>query len=140
LKAFRGDASFSTWLYRLTANTCFDVLRKKSREKSESWDALVDRAGDQALGLLSAEDPPLDAPRSEESAAAHAALASLPAPYRAALTLRELQGLSYAEMAQTLGCSLDAVKARLRRARAELQEEARHLMRQPASKERPYEP
>ena len=55
------------------------------------------------------------------------ALAGLPEDYRLILVLRETQGLSYLELAQALECSLDSVKARLRRARAALQDAARHF-------------
>jgi len=125
LGAFRGAAAFSTWLYRIAANHCKDLLRKRAREHTESWDALVEEQGEQLEALLrSARDPKAAIADSE---LADRVLSHLSPGERLLLTLREVQGLSYLELAQTLGCSLDAVKARLRRARQGLQDTLRHF-------------
>lgn len=128
LSRFRGDASFSTWLYRIAANHCKDLLRKRSREKTQSWEALVEEQGERIEQLLTEPSNPIEA-------AAHAELANkvlsfLPADYRAILSLREAEGLSYEEIAEVLGCSVNAVKSRLRRAREALQTQLRHFLRQ----------
>lgn len=124
LDAFRSAASFSTWLYRITANHCLDLLRKRSRQRTTSWDALVEEAGELAHPAVQARD------------VAHAqliehALSSLTPDDRTIVVLREVQGLSYQELAAVLQCSVDAVKARLRRARQELARRLRHLLEAP---------
>ena len=123
LRSFRGDSSFSTWLYRIAANHCKDLLRKKSREKTESLDALIEASGDAQKPW----EPALEPPSKDTSHFIETMLSSLSADERLILTLREVQGLSYQEISATLQCSLDAVKARLRRARAAIQEKARHF-------------
>ena len=125
LNAFRGDASFSSWLYRIAANHCKDLLRRRAREKTESWDALVEKHGDQIQGLLAVTKDPV--PTAADTELVDKVLSCLAPDYRIILTLREVQGLSYEEIAQALRCSLDAVKARLRRARQALQENLRHF-------------
>ncbi len=121
LGAFRGTAGFSTWLHRIAVNHCRDLLRRRVRERTESWDALREREGEQAEARI-AQDPPAAQRRQLQEA-----LAQLPEQYRTILILREAEGMSYQELAEFLGCSLDAVKARLRRARSELVEKARHF-------------
>lgn len=125
LDAFRGNAAFATWLYRIAANHCKDLLRKRARQKTESWDALVESQGEQVQELL--------APSPDPSAAAANAelidrlLSPLSPDYRLVLTLREAEGLSYQEIADVMKCSVDSVKARLRRARLEVLGHARHF-------------
>ena len=125
LGSFRGEASFSTWLYRIAANHCKDLLRKRAREKTESWDALVEEQGEPLQALLAG--PEDDEPAIAKTELVDRVLSHLPPDYRLILTLREVQGLSYQELADTLNCSVDAVKARLRRARQALQEHLRHF-------------
>lgn len=124
LDRFQGDASFSTWLYRIATNHCLDILRKEARRRTESWEELVERDGE-ALHRLLASPAPSDALEASDLAAR--VLSHLPEDYRLILTLREAEGLSYQEIAEVLSCSLDSVKARLRRAREALQERLRHF-------------
>lgn len=130
LTRFRGDAAFSTWLYRIAVNRCRDLLRKSSREKAESWERLLEEHGERAEAMLATEPeaPPVDAALLERI------LGRLPEPYRAVLVLREMHQLSYEEIAAALGCSLDAVKGRLKRARQELERIARPFFGREASK------
>ena len=114
LDRFAGDCAFSTWLHRIAANQCLDLLRKASRRRTESLDAEEDPSPEPGASLEAAD-------------LAARALAGLPEDYRLILVLRETQGLSYLELAETLECSLDSVKARLRRARAALKDAARHF-------------
>lgn len=125
LRSFRGDSAFSTWLYRITANHCKDLLRKRSREKTESLDAMMEES---AEGVQRLFEPSFD-PSGVAGASdlIEKLLSSLSPDERLILTLREVQGLSYQEISSTLQCSLDAVKARLRRARQTLEEKVRHF-------------
>ena len=126
LAQFRGNSSFSTWIYRIAANHCTDMLRKISRKKTESWEALLEKEGEKIEALF-AVDP--DARKSDHAELVAKLLSHLSEPSRNALTLREIQGLSYQEMAGTLQCSVDAVKGRLKRARQEIETKLRHLLK-----------
>lgn len=125
LGQFRGAASFSTWLYRIAANHCTDVIRKIARWKTESWEALLEKEGEQLESLFSVA-PKIE--RSEQSQLIAKLLSVLPEKYRTILVLREIHGLSYQELSETLECSVDAVKARLKRARQEIEIKSRHLL------------
>ncbi len=131
LGQFRGNSSFSTWIYRISANHCTDILRKLSRQKNESWEALIEKDGDKIEALLST---PPEAENSDQSELLAKLLDTLPEKSKTILVLREIHGLSYQEMADSLGCTVDAVKARLKRARQELDVKCRHLLKGPASK------
>ncbi|UPT72796.1 MAG: sigma-70 family RNA polymerase sigma factor [Elusimicrobiota bacterium] len=124
LGRFDGRSAFATWLHRIAVNHCLDVLRAASRRRSESLDALLEADG-AALGLALSEESPAKALEARDTA--ERLLARLNPEQRLALTLRETEGLSYEEIADAMSCSLDSVKARLRRARAELLEAARHF-------------
>ena len=113
-KSFRGDASLSTWLYRLAANACIDLLRRNKRggervslDDEETTFELVDERPlpEQALE------------RKETQRLIEEGLAALPEDYRAILLLREAEGLSYAEIAETMRMELGTVKSRISRGR-----------------------
>jgi len=125
LKKFRGTSSFSTWLYRVASNHCLDVLRKESRHRSESLDALLDAEGDRIQRLITEPDQER---RLEDADLVERVLRTLPADYRLILTLREVQGLNYTEIMEAMDCSMDSVKARLRRARESLEQSLRHII------------
>lgn len=111
LSGFRFDARFSTWIYRISYRHCLDLLKAAKRRREEALDVLPETAAREDTGDLAVES----------------LLEGLPADYRLILTFREIQGLSYDEIAAAMGTSLDSVKARLRRARQALQESARHF-------------
>lgn len=126
LDQYKRNVSFPAWLCRIATNHCLDLLRKRQRRRTDSLDKLVEELGD-SLPLPSSEDDMQDRERQETLQMALKALSRLPPEYRQVLSLREIQGLSYDEIKLVLRCSLDSVKARLRRARRQLQEEARHF-------------
>ncbi len=126
LPKFKGDSSFSTWLYRITTNHCLDVLRKKNRRKTVSLDALVEQNGDMIRNLFSTAETTTS--QMENRQLIDKILSTLPEDYRNILTLREADGLEYLEIAEILKCSLDAVKGRLSRARKQLQENLRPFL------------
>ncbi len=115
LPAFRGDAGFATWLYRLTSNAAIDHLRKNRRQRAET--SLND-------GDLDAVDPtpsPQDQAESESlREAVRWGMGELSHEHRQVLSLREYQELSYEEIAQELDVDLGTVKSRLSRARSAL--------------------
>jgi RNA polymerase sigma-70 factor (ECF subfamily) len=122
---FRADSKFSTWLYRISVNHCRDILRANARRRAESWDTLSEAEResvvDSARRVSGVE-------RVEDRQFIEQTLQLLPAEYREIIILRDGHDLSYEQIAQTLDCSLDAVKARIRRARAQLLEISRHFL------------
>lgn len=112
LGQFRGDSAFSTWMHRIVTNLCLNLLAARPAATVPLPDTLTSRRG----------DPPVAAERSERLRAVEAGVRALPAEARAALVLREFQGLSYEEVAEVLGVSLAAVKGRVHRARLQLAE------------------
>lgn len=124
LPGFKGESSFSTWLYRIVTNVCLDELRRRGRQAVVSIDQPVLRE-DGALVRQTA-DPnggPLDRlERTEVRQAVQLGISMLQPDHRAVLILRDLQGLSYEEIAVALGCSLGTVKSRLNRSRLALRD------------------
>jgi len=129
LDQYKRDVSFQAWLCRIASNHCLDVLRKKKRQKTDSLDNLVEQKGDQ-LDDRAAELENRVIEKEEKLALTLRVLSYLSEDQRQILTLRELDGLSYEEISAVLQCSLDAVKARLKRARQQLQDKARHFLGQ----------
>lgn len=124
LGRFTGEASFGTWLHRIAVNHCLDLLRAAGRRRSDSLDALLE-ADSSALARALSE--PSSAQALEDADTVARLLARLNADQRLALTLREVEGMSYEEIAAAMSCSLDSVKARLKRGRAELMKMSRHF-------------
>ena len=119
LPAFRGESSFSTWLYRLTVNACNDLFRKNKAstlqvplEDEESALQVPDHA----------PGPEEQVQRQETRQAVQDALQQLSPEHRQVLLLRELQQLSYDEIARVLDMDLGTVKSRIHRARNQLRE------------------
>ncbi len=112
---FRGESAFSTWLYRITVNTCLTVRRKESRwgerEHGEEIPYLSEPSGGDA-------DPEAAALSAERRAEIQAALGHVRAEHRAALVLRHMEGLSYAEIAKVLDVPDGTAKGWVSRGRA----------------------
>lgn len=130
LDQYTRNASFSAWLYRIASNHCLDVLRKKKRQKTDSLDGMIDQKGDSfdAIGAESFRGEDSGSEKKETLDLAMQMLATLSPDYRQVLILREVEGLTYEEISSVLKVSLDAVKSRLRRARQQLQDKARHFL------------
>jgi RNA polymerase sigma-70 factor (ECF subfamily) len=122
---FENRSSFSTWLSRIAANLCLELLRREGRRREESLDALTENFGDAAPALP--REPQNAARDLENRDMAQRLLARLAPESRLAVTLCEVQGFSYEEIAEVMDCTLDSVKARLRRARLEMIAEMRRL-------------
>ena len=117
LPFFRGDSSFSTWLYRLASNACVDILRREGRHQPNLSLDDEDDAIDLPDGALSPHD---EAERSELRQQIEDGLAALPPDYRQVLILRELHQRSYDEIADILSLDLGTVKSRINRGRKRL--------------------
>jgi len=118
LPRFRGDAQFTTWMYRITANTAYTVVKRRRRHRAESLDAMLDDPIELRPGAQ-----PEDA---AESAALLERLAvgldELPPKLRVLVVLKDIYGLSHEEIAEELGISVPAAKVRLHRGRKRLRD------------------
>ena len=121
---FRGNSQFFTWLYRIALNCCKDWVKQahivRCDRKDDMW--WSGRATDESLFARS--------PRTDYQAEQHesneilaSALEKLRPEFRSALTLREIEGMSYREISQVLACSEGTVKSRISRARHQLRNE-----------------
>jgi RNA polymerase sigma-70 factor, ECF subfamily len=125
LADFREESAFSSWLYRIAMNICLNLAKKAAVRRAESLEAIIDEKSE-AGHFLEASGRDVSA-ELENKDFVEKALAGLKPDFRAILALREIEGHSYTEIATALGCSMDAVKARLRRAREALTEQVRHI-------------
>ena len=116
---FKAQSSFSTWLYRITMNTCLDELRRRKSRPSVSLDGLVDAGWSPADGQ---ESPEQHALRSEARAALEQSIQELPEDMRAAVVLRDIYGYAYDEIALQLNANVGTIKSRISRARERLRE------------------
>ena len=121
LQSFRGDSKFSVWLYRIVSNVCLDFLRSKNRRPTVSLSVEDDDGEDAQLdGADESQSPELLLDRKLTRDSVRRGLDSLPPDYRQILLLREIQGLSYDEIAQALSLEVGTVKSRIFRARKRL--------------------
>lgn len=118
LGTFRGDAKFTTWLYRIVTNLCYNRLEGLRREL---LDVSLDD-GDLAPALFHAREPPVVVETAESHTFLHRQVAALPDKYRLVISLFYLQGFSYQEMAHVLDIPLGTVKTHLFRARQRLKQ------------------
>lgn len=113
LPNFRGDAKFSTWLYRLTTNAAIDVMRREKRHQTVGDGEMMELADD-------ADSPQETVERTEQQEAVQKALSTLSEEYREVLLLRYMEELDYAEIAEVLQLPSGTVKSRINRAKAAL--------------------
>jgi len=115
---FRGDSAFYTWIYRIAINTAKNYLVASGRRPPKSdIDAQDAEQYDGATGLKEYATPERLLLRDEIQASIAKAIDELPDELRTAITLRELEGLSYEEIAQTMDCPIGTVRSRIFRAR-----------------------
>jgi len=118
LPNFRGDSAFYTWIYRIAINTAKNHLVSRGRRPPSSdvdvEDAEYYSGSEQLKDLGSPEGQMM---RDQLETVVHKALRSLPEDLRTAVTLREMEGMSYEEIAEVMGCPVGTVRSRIFRAR-----------------------
>ena len=121
---FRGECSFSTWVYRITANVCKDTLKERGRYAEESIDEDAFSESGRKLRELaeSALTPESVYDNKELGEYLQSLINKLPPDCRTVILLREQAGLTYQEISDALGVSLGTIKSRISRARHALQE------------------
>ncbi len=131
LKNFRGDSAFYTWLYRISINTAKNYLVSKNRRMpDDDIDAQEAEQYDGGDKLRDISTPERQALTDEIQATVHSAIEALPDDLRIAITLRELEGLSYEEISETMDCPIGTVRSRIFRARESIELELAPLLDQ----------
>lgn len=134
LHQFRGEAQFYTWLYRIAVNTAKKSLGDLKRNPAIAESALRkrdeddDAAGTPFLELVSPETPESVLAAKEIAAAVNAAMEALPEELRQAVTLREIDGLSYEAIAEAMACPIGTVRSRIFRAREAISQRVKPLL------------
>ncbi|MGC4092424.1 MAG: sigma-70 family RNA polymerase sigma factor [Polyangiaceae bacterium] len=122
LGQFHGGSSFFTWLYRIVTNLSIDVIRRPARRDTSLDETLeIEESDDAPLARIEGADPLLQVHRGELRTRIESALAELPAYHRGVILMREVQGMSYEEMAEAMGVSKGTIMSRLFHARRKLQ-------------------
>ena len=138
LHQFRGDAQFYTWLYRIAVNTAKKFLMELKRDPtvSESFFKTDDEDETKAHGNepTSDETPESVYAASEIAAVVNAAMEALPEDLRQAVTLREIEGLSYEEISSVMSCPIGTVRSRIFRAREAISAKVRPMLENQAGK------
>ncbi len=117
MSSFKGQSSFSTWVYRITMNSCLDELRRRKSRTATSLDAMLEN------GFAPSDEsdtPEQNSLRNEQRRVMERAIANLPEDMRAAVVLRDIQGCSYEEIAQALSANVGTIKSRISRGREKL--------------------
>ncbi len=129
LPNFRGDSAFYTWLYRIAINTAKNYLVSQGRRPPGiDIDASEAEQFDGSLALKEYATPERLLLKDEIERAVTETIEALPADLRTAITLRELEGLSYEEIAEVMGCPVGTVRSRIFRAREAVQEKLKVLL------------
>lgn len=128
LPNFRGESAFYTWLYRIAINTAKNYL--VAQDRRPPTDDIEATEAEQYMGASMTE---LDTPErllqtDEIKQTIHNAITNLPEDLRTAITLRELEGMSYEEIAQTMICPVGTVRSRIFRAREAIDQELQPLL------------
>ena len=133
LHQFRGDAQFYTWLYRIAVNTAKKSLMELKRNPVVTETALHSADDDDETSrreneLTSESTPESELAAREIAAAVNAAMEALPEDLRTAVTLREIEGLSYEEIAEAMNCPIGTVRSRIFRAREAISAKVKPLL------------
>jgi len=129
LPRFRGDSAFYTWMYRIAINTAKNYLVARGRRMpSVDIDAVEAEQYEGASGLKEQATPERLLLRDEVETTIYSAIENLPDDLRTAITLRELEGLSYEEIAQAMDCPVGTVRSRIFRAREAIDKKLKPLV------------
>jgi RNA polymerase sigma-70 factor (ECF subfamily) len=127
--SFRGDAQFYTWIYRIAINTAKNYLVSQGRRPPTEDVAVEDAVQfDGATRLHESATPERELMREEIERTVFATVEALPEELRTAITLREVDGLSYEEIADAMGCPIGTVRSRIFRAREAIDQQLRPLL------------
>lgn len=130
LPGFRGEAQFSTWLHRIAVNTAKNhLVAQRRRPPTDDVEVGDAEQFDTGAALRVVDTPERELLRQEVERTVMGAVESLPADLRTAITLREVEGLSYDEIAARMGCPIGTVRSRIFRARDAIDAALRPLMR-----------
>jgi len=126
---FRGESAFYTWLYRIAVNTAKNYLESQSRRPPGS-DMEIEGAEliESGAGLRDQATPERQMLTNEIASTVHRVLELLPPDLRTAITLREIEGMSYEEIAEVMDCPIGTVRSRIFRAREAIDQELRPLL------------
>jgi RNA polymerase sigma-70 factor, ECF subfamily len=138
LHQFRGDAQFYTWLYRIAVNTAKKFLMDMKRDPTVS-ESFLKSDDDDETNLPSNESISEETPESvyaaqEIAAVVNAAMAGLPEDLRQAVTLREIEGLSYDEISVVMNCPIGTVRSRIFRAREAISAQIKPMLENQSGK------
>jgi RNA polymerase sigma-70 factor (ECF subfamily) len=136
LAQFRGDAQFYTWLYRIAVNTAKKQLLELKRDPLVPMSALRSGDDDETSGpdlepshhMADTETPEAVLASKEIALAVNQAMEALPTELAQAITLREIEGMSYEDIAQVLGCPIGTVRSRIFRAREAISARIRPML------------
>ncbi len=142
LGQFRGDAQFYTWLYRIAVNTAKKQLLELKRDPLVFQSQLSSGEDDETSSperelnaqVADAETPDAVLASKEIAEAVNAALEALPEELRMAITLREMEGMSYEEIAQALECPIGTVRSRIFRAREAISQRIKPMLERQSGK------
>lgn len=130
LPQFRGESAFYTWLYRIAVNTAKNYLVARGRRAPTTTEFNAEEAEgfDDAELLRDIATPEAELQTKQIAAAVNKAVDALPEELRTAITLREIEGLSYEEIAQMMDCPIGTVRSRIFRAREAISEKIRPML------------
>ena len=142
LAQFRGESAFYTWLYRIAVNTARKQIAELRRDPVQSMSSLETGEEDETSGLerelilqvADVETPEAVLASKEIAQAVNAAMDALPVELRQAITLREIEGLSYDEIAKSLACPVGTVRSRIFRAREAISARVKPLLERQGGK------
>lgn len=138
LAQFRGDAQFYTWLYRIAVNTAKKALMDMKRNPTVSENAFKSSDDDETSPLenelTSSETPDAVLASKEIAQMVNAAMDALPEELRQAITLREIEGLSYEEISEAMSCPIGTVRSRIFRARDAISQRIKPLLENQSGK------
>jgi len=131
---FRGESQFYTWLHRIAVNTAKNhLVAQNRRPPTDDVDAGEAEQFDSGARLRTTDTPEHELMRQEIERTVLSAVSALPEELRAAISMREMDGMSYEEIASKMGCPIGTVRSRIFRAREAIEQQLRPLLDSTAS-------